>query len=312
MSNALAPVAFFAFNRPRHTERTLAALAANPEAAQTALHVFVDGPRSEDERGIVKEVAALARRARGFGSIDIHEATKNQGLYAAITSGVTRVISDAGRVIVVEDDILVTSNFLAYMNEALDRYENEPKVGSIHGYSPPITGLPDYFFLRGADCWGWATWANRWPLFGIDASALLRSLVSQRLLSEFCSSHGNQSLLHLVRRAQGRNQSWAIMWHASLFLASRYTLHPGTSFVQNIGNDGSGFHSRNSAFFTSPLRMSYSGLSSIPVEQDESSARAIAAFMDGETARSRYRTLRRHLLSAYAKTSARLTIAAGA
>ncbi|MEO7478180.1 MAG: hypothetical protein ABIT64_02995, partial [Lysobacteraceae bacterium] len=236
MPNAHAPIAYFAFNRPEHTARTLAALAANPEAGDTDLHVFVDGPRKEDERDAVEKVIALAGRVSGFASVEVHAASEKQGLYRAITSGVTRVVADAKRVIVVEDDILVSPHFLAYMNEALDRYENEPKVGSIHGYSPPIDGLPDYFFMRGGDCWGWATWTDRWTLFDADADKLRRMLVSKRLLTEYCLSRGSSSLLYLLRRARGRNQSWAVLWDVSLFLAGRYTLHPGKSLVSNIGN----------------------------------------------------------------------------
>jgi hypothetical protein len=306
MPGTSAPIAFFAFNRPQHTARTLAALAANAEATNTDLHVFIDGARNDSEKSTVAEVIQIAEATSGFRSIHIETSDTNKGLYRSITDGVSAVVSKVGRVIVVEDDILVSPHFLTYMNEALEHFEAEPKVGSIHGYSPPIANLPNYFFLRGADCWGWATWSDRWALFDADASNLLRKLVSQRLLPEFCASHGSRSLLHLVRRVRKRNQSWAILWHASLFLAERYTLHPGKSFVQNIGHDGSGFHSMATEVFAAPLATEYTGVQNLQIEQDETVAHALSAFMDGDGQRPKP-VINRWLLAKYANAAAYLS-----
>lgn len=275
-----APVAFFAFNRPEHTKRTLAALAANPEAAASDLYVFVDGPRNESERGRVAEVIRISRAQTGFRSVSLSVSASNKGLYRSITEGVTSTLSHSQRVIVAEDDVLTSQYFLSFMNEALERYASEPKVGSIHGYSPPLPGLPDFFFLPGGDCWGWATWADRWLLFRSDASALLNDIVSRRLVADFCRTHGRQSILQLIRRARRRNESWAILWHASLFLAGRCTLHPGKSFVQNIGNDGSGFHAGATSKHRTTMATSYSGLPDVPVIADMDAAEKLSGFLD--------------------------------
>ena len=307
-SSACGPIAYFAFNRPVHTARSLAALAANPEAGDTDLHAFVDGPRREDDRPFVAEVLAVIRAAKGFRSVTVHQSQTNQGLYRAVTSGVSHVLTTADRVIVVEDDILASPYFLAYMNDGLKRYESVQQVGSIHAYSPPIDGLPDYFFLRGGDCWGWATWADRWQLFQSDPSALLKQLVSSDQVLAFCTSHGIGSLLLLIRRARRRNQSWAILWHASLFLAGRLTLHPGRAFADNIGNDGSGEHSSATDSYATRLVDIYQGLpGDLPVREDASAAHALRAFLES-SAFGRSGALRRRLLSAYAMLSVRVLV----
>lgn len=300
-----APIAYFAFNRPTHTARTLAALAASQLAPSTDLRVFIDGPRNEGERALIDEVRRLASSVRGFRSVEIIASETNQGLYRAITGGVSHVLADASRVIVVEDDILVSPFFLAYMNDGLDRFESVQQVGSIHAYSPPITDLPDYFFLRGGDCWGWATWSDRWKLFCPDASSLLKRLVSTGRLDAFCFSHGIGSLLLLIQRVRGRNQSWAILWHASLFLADRLTLHAGTAFADNIGNDGSGVHSAESNVYATRLIETYGGLpAQLPVIEDASAAAALSSFLD-TSAFGRDSSLRRRLMPPYAKLAAR-------
>lgn len=306
MRAACAPVAFFAFNRPVHAARALAALAANPEAADTDLHIFLDGPRNEADAALVAEVERIARSTRGFRNIDIVASPANKGLYASITDGVGRIVADAGRVIVVEDDIVASPHFLRYMNDGLERYADDARVGSIHAYSPPVAGLPDFFFLRGGDCWGWATWADRWSLFRSDAGALLREIVASGQLDEFSKNHGIGSLLLLLRRARGDNQSWAILWHASLFLAGRLTLHPGASFADNIGNDGSGEHAADSTFHATAMIERFDGLpSDLPVSENTVAARALGAFLDRLAVGRRAGKAGLFALSLYAKSLAR-------
>lgn len=281
MPNTFAPIAFFAFNRPKHTARTLAALAANIEAVDTVLHIFVDGPRDESERTLVAEVLRIANAASGFRRIEVHPSAINQGLYLAITRGVTRVTTEAKRVIVVEDDILVSPDFLKYMNEGLERYANDARIGSIHGYAPPIEDLPRFFFLRGGDCWGWATWEDRWASFNPDASDLLLALIQREELDAFSATQGIQSLRNLIRRSKNRNQSWAAQWNASLFLESRLTLHPGTSFVQNIGNDGTGTHSMVSEQYATVLRKGFASLPPLSVLHNVEAAGMLRDFYNG-------------------------------
>lgn len=302
MPSDLAPIAFFAFNRPSHTARTLAALGAARRSANSDLHAFVDGARTDAEQTQVEAVIDAVKRATGFRSVNLHASQVNKGLYRSITEGVSQVLVQSNRVVVVEDDVLVSPFFLEYMNDALERYGDESRVGSVHGYSPPLEGLPEYFFLPGADCWGWATWVDRWSLFESDPKMLLNGIVTNGLVSDFCRSHGTQSLLQLARRVRGHNQSWAIMWHASLFLARRLTLHPGRSFVQNIGNDGSGVHAAATNAHSTQMVTGYAGLPVIPVHPDERAAAALSKFLDAGAVR-----LPRVVRSAWARGYAEVT-----
>ncbi|WP_266169824.1 hypothetical protein [Dyella subtropica] len=299
-----APIAYFAFNRPQHTARTLAALSANPEAAETDLHIFVDGARHALEQPAVDEVLRLAHATEGFRSVSVHASPSNQGLYHSITQGVSRVIGHTGRVIVVEDDILVSRHFLAYMNDALNTYQDLRQVGCIHAYSPSADGFPDYFFLRGGDCWGWATWADRWLLYRADTRGLVHDLVASRQLAAYLDVNGHHSLVHLVKRAKGRNQSWASNWHASLFLANRLTLHPGQSYVENIGNDGSGTHAAISDVYSTSVTSSYDGIHTVPVAHNDVCARIMRDFLDDVAHESPGRKLRRVLITMLIKAQA--------
>ena len=146
-----------------------------------------------------------------------------------------------------EDDLVTSPHFLQYMNESLDLYQQEERVISIHAYMYPVKEeLPETFFLRGADCWGWATWKRSWQLFESDGAKLLEQLNSQNLTREF-NFNGSYPYVRMLKdQIKRRNNSWAIRWYASAFLANRLTLYPGASLVQNIGHDGSGVHSLKS------------------------------------------------------------------
>ena len=162
----LAPIVLFVYNRPWHTEQTLEALSANKEVQESILYIYADGPKentTSEELEKIAQVRKVLRNKQWCKEVKIIESVNNKGLADSIIEGVTTVVNNHGKVIVLEDDIVVSTGFLKYMNDALNLYENEEKVMHISGYMFPVKErLPETFFYKQASCWGWATWANRW------------------------------------------------------------------------------------------------------------------------------------------------------
>lgn len=102
--------------------------------------------------------------------------------------------------------------------------------------------MPETFFLRGADCWGWATWKRGWNLFNANGLQLLQQLQEKKLEKEFDLDGCYDYTKMLQDQIDGKNNSWAIRWRASAFLADKLTLYPSKSLVHNIGFDNSGTH----------------------------------------------------------------------
>jgi hypothetical protein len=237
----LAPIALFTYNRPEHTRLTLEALAKNELASDSDLIIYSDGPKNDAGAGKVQAVRNYLHTVSGFKSITINEKEKNCGLANSIINGVTEVVNKYGIIIVLEDDMVTSPYFLRYMNDALKIYQNEEKVISIHGYMYPVKAqLPETFFLHGADCWGWATWKRGWDLFEADGKKLQTELKSRKLFFAFNMNGSFPFADMLEGQIQGRNDSWAIRWHASAFLKNKLTLYPGHSLLLNTGNDQSG------------------------------------------------------------------------
>lgn len=275
-----SPVALFAFRRADHLRRTMDALSANPEASATDLIAFSDGPRDDRDKAGVAAVRSVLRDVRGFRSVRVVEASGNLGLSRAIVTGVTQVLAERGRVIVLEDDLVTAPCFLRFMNEALCHYADVDRVAGIHGYVYPAgEPLPPAFFLRGADCWGWATWDRAWKLYEPDGTVLLRELRRQKFAHAFDFGGAYPYTRMLRSQIAGRNDSWAVRWYASAFLADRLTLYPGVSLVQNIGNDASGTHGGSSAGFDVELATTAPDVMSVRVEHNAAAAAIIARYL---------------------------------
>jgi len=274
-----APVALFVYNRPGHTRQTVEALLANTVANQTRLHVFSDAPKNEAVSPAVAEVRSYIRSIAGFKSVTIIERETNFGLARSIIDGVTHLCEEYGHVIVMEDDLVTSPYFLIFMNQGLDLYERDERVISIHGYVYPVMEtLPETFFLRGADCWGWATWRRGWDLFEPDGKSLLQELKTHNLTQRFDFDGAHPYVRMLKNQIKGNNNSWAIRWHASAFLKNKLTLYPGRSLVHNIGTDNSGAHCSTTTVFAGEMADSPIAIELISVEENEFARQQIIKF----------------------------------
>lgn len=241
----LAPVALFVYNRPDHTRQTVESLGRNFLAAQSDLVIFSDGPKVEAQAKAVDEVRQYVRQIDGFKSVTIIAREDNYGLAKSIISGVTELCERHGKVIVLEDDLITSPHFLAYMNASLDTYHHEEKVMHISGYMFPVENadrLPITFFYRASTCWGWGTWKRAWDCFNSNSVDLLENIRLRKLENEF-DIHGTMDFMSMLKsQSVGSIDSWAIRWYATVFLKSGLCLHPAKSLVHNIGHDGSGVH----------------------------------------------------------------------
>ena len=265
-----APIVIFTHDRPDHVRKTVEALLQNQQAEYHDLVIYSDAARIPEKQGAVERVRGYLLTIKGFRSVTIHLRPHNFGLAKSIIEGVTQVLSEYENIIVLEDDMITSPYFLTYMNEALTRFSNDERVISIHGYCYPVEQLiPEAFFLRGADCWGWATWRRGWTLFNPDGEHLLKELERRKLLKTFDFNDTYAFSRMLKDQINGKNDSWAIRWYASAFLADKLTLYPGKSLVHNIGNDSSGTHCGNDETLDVKLSQSPIRLSEIEVMPSE-------------------------------------------
>ncbi len=241
---SLAPIAIFAYRRTDHLERTLDALEACPEFASSRVFVFSDGPKSD---AAVHDVAAVRQliQTRKRSNMTVIEAPSNQGLAASVIAGVSRLCDEFGRVIVIEDDLVVSPLTLTWLNAGLDRYADDENVYQISAYqwwNPLLDQRMCGLFGQMAVSWGWATWKRAWDKFDSEATgwAELQENKALRRAFDMDGAYPLSEMLEL--QAMALIDSWAIRWAWTVFRNNGLVLYPPRTLVINIGFDETATH----------------------------------------------------------------------
>lgn len=259
MIKPLAPIVTFVYSRPEHTKKMIESLAKNKLAKDLEVWIFSDAAKKETAAEKVKNVREYIHsieEKQYFKKLHIIEAQKNKGLANSVIAGVGEVINKYGKAIVVEDDLIVTDNFIEYMNEALNFYENDKRIWSISGYNLPIKIPKNYLsdvYLGYRGCsWGWATWADRWNIVDWEVKDY-EIFKNDRKKRKKLNRGGKDMAQMLDMQMSGLIDSWAIRWCYEQSKREMYTIYPTKSLVYNGGLDGTGTHSGTNNEFSVEL-----------------------------------------------------------
>lgn len=243
----LAPIAIFVYNRFEHTKQTIENLKKNELSKQTNIYIFSDGPKKESDLKDISKIREYLKSLTGFKNIFIKENEKNKGLAKSIIDGVSFVFQKNEKIIVLEDDLIVSRFFLNYMNESLEYYKDEDNIWSISGYNPPIKFPKNYkkdIYISPRGCsWGWGTWKNRWDSCDWVLKKSDIDKVKKNFKGEKSFNYGGNDMIKMLENQYNKKiDSWAIRWCYNQFLQNKLTIYPVISQIKNIGLDGSGTH----------------------------------------------------------------------
>lgn len=244
----LAPVVVFAYKRDKHLRKVLLTLNNNELVEQTDLLIFLDGGKTPQDALKVKAVKSVImefKKESKFRNTLVYESTCNKGLARSVIGGVSEVINKYGKVIVLEDDLLVSSDFLKYMNEGLEYYKNEEKVGAISGFAPNIKkSVNSTYKSRTGNSYGWATWKRVWSSVDWEIKDYDTFKKDKKEIKAFNKiQYGISDMLN--KQMSGQLDSWAVRWDYFFFKQKLWTIYPRTSKVRNIGFDGEGTTTNN-------------------------------------------------------------------
>jgi glycosyltransferase involved in cell wall biosynthesis len=252
----LAPICLFAYNRLNETERTIEALKNNFLAAESELYIFSDGPKNLGSKNKVDEVRQYLRSVPGFKRVTVVESIDNKGLAKSIISGVSQVLGQYDKVIVLEDDLITTPNFLNFMNQALDCYKENAKILSISGYTMDLPSLRNYHkdFYVGyrAASWGWATWKGRWGTIDWEVDGYRN--FRWDFTRQFKFMRGGADMPYMLwKQMNGKLDSWAIRLGYHQFVNDLLTVFPAKSKLKSIGFGEGATHTKNNRRFMAVL-----------------------------------------------------------
>ena len=233
-----APILLFTYKRIKSLKKTVETLKENFLASESELYIFSDGGKSDDDNKKVGEVRDYLRSISGFKKITLKESKVNKGLANSIINGVTEVLKSYDSVIVLEDDLETSPNFLNFMKESLSYYQNSSNVFSVSGYSFDLKIRADYnfdvYFTKRSSSWGWAIWKDRWEKVDWSMKNFEATVWSFQRIIDF-NKMGSDLYGMMKLQHQGKIDSWAIRACFHQYLINSYTVFPVVSKVQNIG-----------------------------------------------------------------------------
>lgn len=256
--NQLAPIVLFTYNRLKETKRTISALQNNFLAKESLLYIFSDGPKNENSVDKINEVRAYLDTVAGFKKVIIYKSRENKGLAKSIISGVTEIVNSAGKIIVLEDDLVTSTNFLDYMNQALNFYQEDEAIASISGYNldlPSLSNSEDFYFGYRNSSWGWGTWKEKWNKVDWE----------MKDYDEFCKDKhrkklfkrgGSDMLRMLNKQMTGKIDSWSIRFSYHHSKYDLKTVFPTKSKIINEGFGADATHTAGAKRFNTTLDLS--------------------------------------------------------
>jgi len=246
--DSVAPLIIFTYNRISVLKNTINNLQKNSLIKETDVYVFCDGPKPNDpidSKKVLDVINYLNNLPKFSKSFKIFKATSNIGLGKSIIRGVTKVSSLHKKFIVLEDDLLVSEYFLTYMNNSLNKFENEKKVWCINGMGinndlidiPKDYGFDTYFTHR-ASSHGWASWSDRWNMESFNKKNLKRKFFRFKFLTRFYK--GGEDLIEmLIKSINYKVDSWAILWNFIISNNYGLCLSPINSYVSaQVNSEG--------------------------------------------------------------------------
>jgi len=238
-----SPIALFVYNRFSHLKNVIQSIKKNSISRESTIYIFSDFSDLEVEKIKIIKIRKYLRTINFFKKIIIVERKYNFGTSKNITSGLNEIFKKYDKCIIIEDDVVISKNFLYQMNYFLEKFKKNNKIASIEGFMYPIksrNNLPKYFAIKGSGCWGWATWKRSWKNYNKSASELIKKFEKDRNLIHEFNYYSSYPYYKMLKKQLKKDTSWSIKWAAGNFLNEKYTIYFRNSLVKNIGVDGSG------------------------------------------------------------------------
>lgn len=242
----LAPIVAFVYDRPIHAKKMLVSLMNNELSNDSELFIFADGPKPnahKEQLDRITETRKIIIEEKWCGKVHIIEREKNIGLYNSITRGIQEVVDKYEKIIVLEDDLVLSKYFLKYMNDALDIYKDDDRVMQISGYMFPVELLEkkDTFFVPLTTAWGWATWKRSWNFFDSSMEGFEKLKENKEMRRRF-NFNDSYPYYRILKNQMNKKFVLDIRFYLSVFMKNGLVLFPRKTLVKNIGFDGSGTH----------------------------------------------------------------------
>ncbi len=237
--NKISPIIIFTYKRLNTLKISIESLKKNNLCKKSKLYIFSDAAKNFSDEVNVKNVRKYIKKIKGFKKIQIVLRKKNYGLAKNITKGLSEIFKINDSAIILEDDIVVSKNFLSYMNYCLNYFKNEKKVWHINSWNFNFK-LPhtkeNVYYWRVMNCWGWGTWKNRWKKYKKNPEFLIKNWDKSKI-RKFNLDGGYNYWSQILRNSEKKINTWAVFWYSTIFENEGLCVSPKKTHSINIGFD---------------------------------------------------------------------------
>ena len=239
-----APISIATYSRLEHLIKTIDSLKLNSLASKSVLYIFSDAPRAGHEKS-VSELRDYIKTIEGFLEVRLVMQETNN-MKKNIRESFEIPLSEYGRIIWMEDDNIVSENFLDFMNDALEFYKDDERVVSIAGHSkflnvPEVNG--DIFKLNSFHAWGVGYWSRSLAsLKEITLEIFSRDISDREMIKKLERLPDTMLYCYIPSQIYGLFDAGDVKYHYWMTKNNLFSIYPSETLVRNIGCDGSGFH----------------------------------------------------------------------
>jgi glycosyltransferase involved in cell wall biosynthesis len=233
-------IAIFCYKRANKLRTCIEALLKNPECASLEIVFFSDGFKTDADKGGVLEVRDYIDNLTGFKTVHKHYRPVNFSTGPNFHTGLTFLSQNYEQFIVVEDDLVVSPNYLKYMLEGLSFYKNQKSIFCITGFCFPLQ-IANYAYdtviYKRFCSYGWASWSDRVRHVIWDAEGLSKLINSSPNFKNRLNEEGLDLYRMLLKQISGKISTWDIQMQVHVAENRYKVVYPVISKVTNIGFD---------------------------------------------------------------------------
>jgi hypothetical protein len=234
-------VVVFCYNRPFFTKDLLINLSLY---TFDDLYICIDGAKNNtNDRILVSEVLTQAHQFSNNNKCKLIINNENKGLKTNIESTITSLFEYHSKLIIIEDDVVISNSFFCFMEQALFKFANDKNIGHVTGYNMVpkkllLTQESNFRLSIFGGSYAWGTWSDRWEKYNpkISFGMILKILIiiSIKLKNPL---PGIKWVINLLLAKFRLVDTWAWRWFIAITCNKLFCVVPNVNLVDYRGRE---------------------------------------------------------------------------
>ena len=254
--NDLAPVCIITCNRAEHLKNLIDSISRNNLAKYTDIFINVDYPPCDKYLDGYNKVCNYLKQLNDycvFKTINVNYLKNNLGPENNLKELVNYVFGMYEKIIIMEDDLVVTKDYLEYMNICLEKFRDNEQINSICGedhYDIITKGEDNIYLSYKVNCYGWGVWKHKYYKM---INQLNRSWLDSKVRTPFIWMKFKRvfDFNRFIDNLMKERDEFAVydgMYSIYLQLNDEYIVRPLNTKVLHKGFDGSGINMKKNKY----------------------------------------------------------------